>query len=471
MKVLLIQPPLISFTTMVAPNLGLALIAAVLEQDGCEVRVIDAAAENITLDEIINRAREFSPDVAGAGGQTPISHQSLEIFRRLKREVGRSIITIAGGPHFTFTAEESLLECPELDIVVRGEGEYTIRDLCRRLAAGQGLDGVAGITRRTDKGQIVTNPDREPIEDINSLPFPAWHLFPIKKYHWTGINMLGAITSRGCRYGCPHCVTWKMHKGVRFRDPAKIVEELVWVKKMFGIDTFYFHDDAAFTDRQQLEGFLDALERSGETLYWYYESRDDTFFSYQDLWPRMKKNGLFKIALGLDTPNAAARRFYGRKALNLEETERMLSFLKHEIGIQVSVYLLLGSPDETEQSMLQTVNYAKHLYPRFCTFVMGTFVTPFPGTEIFKTFQEKNLLTTRDWKKYGFGMPVFKMRIAPEKASRMYSKLWMDVYARPVVLREIFSNLVSRNRFRRALAKNFLLMPLQMVKLSRIKTG
>jgi radical SAM superfamily enzyme YgiQ (UPF0313 family) len=185
----------------------------------------------------------------------------------------------------------------------------------------------------------------------------------------------------------------------------------------------------------------------------------------------MKKNGLFKIALGLDTPNAAARHFYGRKALNLQETERMLYQLKHELGIQVSVYLLLGSPDETEESMLQTVRYAKHLYPRFCTFVMGTFVIPFPGTEIFQMFEKKNLLTTRDWKKYGFGMPVFKMKIAPEKAGRMYGKLWMDVYARPVVLLEVLRNLVSRNRFRRALAKNFLLMPLQMVKLSRIKTG
>ncbi len=400
-----------------------------------------------------------------------ISHQSLEIFRRLKREVSGSITTIAGGPHFTFTAEESLLECPELDIVIRGEGEYTIREVCRRLAAGQGMDTVAGITRRADSGQIVTNPDREPIEDINSLPFPAWHLFPIKKYHWTGINMLGAITSRGCGFGCPHCVTWKMHRGVRLRDPEKIVAELVRVKKTFGIDTFYFHDDAAFASRHQLEGFLDALERAGETLYWYYESRDDTFFSYRDLWPRMKKNGLFKIALGLDTPNAAARHFYGRKALNLQETERMLYQLKHELGIQVSVYLLLGSPDETEESMLQTVRYAKHLYPRFCTFVMGTFVIPFPGTEIFQMFEKKNLLTTRDWKKYGFGMPVFKMKIAPEKAGRMYGKLWMDVYARPVVLLEVLRNLVSRNRFRRALAKNFLLMPLQMVKLSRIKTG
>jgi magnesium-protoporphyrin IX monomethyl ester (oxidative) cyclase len=455
---------------MTAPNLGLAMIAAVLEQDGIQVKVIDAAAEQLSLDEIINRAREFSPDISGAGGQTAISHFSLEIFRRLKQEVSPNIVTIAGGPHFSFTAEESLQKCPYLDIVVRGEGEYTIREICQRLENTRALNGIAGTTCRNSHGTIVKYPDRPQIADLDSLPFPAWHLFPVKKYHWANINMLGSFTSRGCKYSCPHCITWKIHKGTRRRKPEKIVAELVWVKKNFGVSTFFFHDDTAFTERAHLTGFLDALESCGEKFYWYYEAREDDFLRFRDLWTRMKHNGMFKVALGLDTPNEDIRHYYGRKALKVRETEEMLNYLKHTLGIQISVYLLMGAPWETEQSMQRTLDYAKHLYPRYCSFVMATFVVPYPGTDMFQEMQENNLLTTYDWRDYSFGLPVFKMQVPADRAYQIYKRIWMAVYARPVAFLEIAKNLFSKNKFDRALAKNFLSMPLQMGRLGKIKT-
>src|SRR4030042_5074209 len=108
MRVLLIQPPLFHLRTHVAPNLGLAYIAAVLEQNGVEVQVVDAAAERIFFNEIIDRVRSFKPHLIGAGGQTPVSPRSLTIFERVKREIDPAIITLAGGPHFTFTDRESL---------------------------------------------------------------------------------------------------------------------------------------------------------------------------------------------------------------------------------------------------------------------------------------------------------------------------------------------------------------------------
>jgi len=103
MRVLLIQPPLLYYTRIIkSPNIGLATIAAVLEEAGVEVQVIEANAEGISLDEIIERIRKIKPDLVGSGGQTPISHLSLEIFERTKKEVNKNIITLAGGPHFPF---------------------------------------------------------------------------------------------------------------------------------------------------------------------------------------------------------------------------------------------------------------------------------------------------------------------------------------------------------------------------------
>ena len=359
MRVMLIQPPMFHQQIHLAPNLGLACIAAVLEQDGVEVQVVDAAAENLTYNDIIQGIGLFKPDMIGAGGQTPVSPRSLNIFRRAKREVSPDIVTIAGGPHFTFTDRESLEQCPELDIVVRGEGEATISHLARALQQRESLAGIQGITWRNAGGEIIRNPDREPIADIDALPFPAWHLFPVEKYHWVGNKMLATTSSRGCPYHCPYCVTWKVHKGVRHRSPAKIVEEMVWVKKNFNHDTFFFQDDASFLVRSQMEGFLDALEKCGEKLYWYYETREDVFLSYRDMWQRMRRNGLFKIVFGLETPDQKMRQWFGKNAFDAPAVEKMMDILEKELDMLVSVYLLFGLPQDTQESMEALLQYGK----------------------------------------------------------------------------------------------------------------
>lgn len=468
MKVLLIQPPMLVFKINVSPNLGLAYIAAVLEQAGHEVSVIDAVADNLSFDQLMDRIKDIQPHIIGAGGQTPVSVNSLEIFRRVKREISPDITTVAGGPHFTFTAESSLKECPALDIVVRGEGEYTTRDLCRCLAEKKPLDSVAGITFRSPDNRIVVNPDREQIHDIDDLPFPAWHLFPVHKYHWTKITCLGASTSRGCPYTCHHCITWKIHRGVRRRRPDRIVAELLWVKKNFQVDTFFFQDDASFTTRDQLEGFLDELEKCGEKFYWYYESREDLFLSYRDLWPRMKKNGLFKVAFGLETPNKKLRAFYGRKGFDKSEVEDMLDHLENKLDIQVSVYLLAGSPEDTVETMQETVRYARHLYPRYCSFVVGTLLIPFPGTDFYEEMLKKNLIEIHDWAQYGFGNSVMKLKVSREEMRKAYGKLWPSTYARPVVFIKQLKDFFSRNRFRRAMARCFVPTAIQAITISRL---
>jgi radical SAM superfamily enzyme YgiQ (UPF0313 family) len=351
MKVMLIQPPMLHLKMQLSPNLGLAYIAAVLERDGFDVQVVDAAAENLDYDGVIDRIRAFSPAVIGAGGQTPVSVRSMTIFRRVKEEIGPDIWTVAGGPHFSFAEQRSMAECPELDVIVRGEGEETMSHLCKQLARGGQLHDVSGITWRDGQGKVVRNPDRPPIADIDSIPFPAWHLFPVDKYHWVGNRLLATSSSRGCPYRCPYCITWKMHQGVRQRDPAKIVEEMVWVKKTFNHDTFFFQDDASFLVREQLEGFLDELERCGEELYWYYETREDVFLSFRDLWERMKRNGLFKIVFGLESPDPEQRARFGKKGYDLNAVESMLRTLERDLDLMVSVYLLFDVVEGTEESM------------------------------------------------------------------------------------------------------------------------
>ena len=445
-----------------APNLGLAYIAAVLEKDGVEIKVVDAAAENLHYDDILQRIRLFKPDMIGAGGQTPVSPRSLNIFRRTKREVSSDIVTIAGGPHFTFTDRESLEQCPELDIVVRGEGEATISHLAKALQQRESLAGIQGITWRNDRGEIIRNPDREPITDLDSLPFPAWHLFPVDKYHWVGNKMLATTSSRGCPYKCPYCITWKVHSGVRHRNSAKIVEEMVWVKKNFNHDTFFFQDDASFLVREQMEAFLDALEKCDEKLYWYYETREDVFLSYKDMWKRMKDNGLFKVVFGLETPDPALREKCGKKGFNKRSVENMMKTLEKELDMLVSVYLLFGLPEDTEETMQAILDYGKYLYPDFCSFVVGTLAVPFPGTDMYNQLKEKDLIISYNWKDYGFGKSVIKSSIPPEKLQEIFKGFWIGTYARPKAFLKQLQYFFSSNRFRRAMSKQYIKMAIEM---------
>jgi radical SAM superfamily enzyme YgiQ (UPF0313 family) len=463
MRVVLIQPPMYHLKMQLSPNLGLAYMAAVLERDGFEVQVVDAAAENLDFDAVIERIRAFAPSVIGAGGQTPVIRRSMTIFARAKEEISRDTITVAGGPHFSFADRESLAECPHLDVIVRGEGEETMSRLCKRVAAGEPLDDLRGITWRSNEGQAVRNPARPPIADIDSIPFPAWHLFPVDKYHWVGNRLLATSSSRGCPYHCPYCITWKMHQGVRQRDPARIVEEMVWAKKHFGHDTFFFQDDASFLVREQLERFLDELENSGEKLYWYYETREDVFLRYRDLWERMKRNGLFKIVFGLESPDPEQRERFGKHGYDASSVESMMRTLEKDLDIMVSVYLIFGVPEDTEESLDAILAYARHLYPDYCSFVVGSLAVPFPGTDKFIELKEKDLISSYNWDDYGFGKSVIRSSIPPEKLQDVFSGFWIGTYVRPKPVMKQVQLLLSRNRFRRAMAKQYIVMAAEMI--------
>jgi len=456
MRVLLIQPPLLYYTRIIkSPNIGLATIAAVLEEAGVEVQVIEANAEGISLDEIIERIRKIKPDLVGSGGQTPISHLSLEIFERTKKEVNKNIVTLAGGPHFSFTDKESLQKCSELDVVVRGEAEYTMLNLCEHLENGEDFKHVKGITYRNSDGKIIINSNQDPIQDIDTLPFPAWHLFPVEKYHDKGRKMLAITTARGCVYKCSHCITWKIHKDVRLKSPKRIVDEMIYVKEHFGHDTFFFHDDQSFTYREQLEGFLNELEKRNNNLFWSYETKEEVFCNYRDLWDRMKIHGLFKIYFGVETIDKEGRKFYNRSKYEKERFEEMLSYLEHKLDILVGLYFIIGHPAETEADIRRSLQYSKYLYPDLCSLVLCSLLAPFPGTELYLEMKKQGLILTEDWRYYGSVTPVIKTSVSRKKLQKLYYSFWKNNYGRLYVIVRQLINLFSKNTFRRYMAKGY----------------
>ena len=237
----------------------------------------------------------------------------------------------------------------------------------------------------------LKTPIKNPIKDLDALPFPAWHLFPVDKYHDRGRKTLAITTARGCIYKCPHCITWKIHKDVRLKSPKRIVDEMIYVKEHFGHDIFFFHDDQSFADREQLEGFLNELEKRNNNLFWNYETREEVFYNYRDLWGRMKANGLFRIYFGIETINEKRRKLFNRSKYEKEQFEEMLDYLEHKLDIIVYLYFTMGYPAETEESISRTLQYSKYLYPDLCSFVICSLLMPFPGTELYLKMKEKGL--------------------------------------------------------------------------------
>jgi radical SAM superfamily enzyme YgiQ (UPF0313 family) len=192
------------------PPLGLAYMAAVLEQNGFEVKIFDCPVCEFDHDKLKAELESYQPTMVGIGSMTPTIESALK-SARLTKEVCPDAKVLMGGPHATFAGEEILASEKAVDIIVRGEGEETIVELAKQLPIGE----VKGVTFRKNN-QIVQTANRPYIQDLDSLPLPAYKYLPMEKYNITGRNLLSIISSRGCPYQCPFCVASQMF-GAPFR--------------------------------------------------------------------------------------------------------------------------------------------------------------------------------------------------------------------------------------------------------------
>ncbi|MDI6616928.1 MAG: cobalamin-dependent protein, partial [Syntrophaceae bacterium] len=201
MKVAIVAPPY-PLEEAPAPPLGVSYVAAAFEAAGCRVRIIDYIVSRYTQKKLKAELDTFEPDVVGSTSVTMNFPVAADIVRTAKRH-RPSVLTVMGGPHVTFDAEKTLQTYPEIDLLVMGEGEQTIRELVPRLADRSGWTGVRGLAFRRDNTIVITEP-RELIDDLDSIPRPARHLLPLSRYRALGFP-ISIITSRGCPNACIFC--------------------------------------------------------------------------------------------------------------------------------------------------------------------------------------------------------------------------------------------------------------------------
>ena len=232
--------------------LGLGYLAAVLEKNQYEVDVIDCQALKLSYDQFRNELDKRQPDIIGMTSTT-LTYKSALRIAKIAKEVHPNCLTVLGGVHVTFWDDKALQECPYLDVVVRKEGEKTILELAESFRDGRAFHDILGITCRKGE-EIVRNPDRPYIENLDSLPFPAHHLWPIDRLRKYGKVVFPLMTSRGCVFWCEFCSAVRMFgRNFRMRSPKNVVDELEHLHNNFGTDSFTFYDDAFTVDQSRVE--------------------------------------------------------------------------------------------------------------------------------------------------------------------------------------------------------------------------
>jgi anaerobic magnesium-protoporphyrin IX monomethyl ester cyclase len=404
--------------------LGLGYLAAVLEQNQYPVDVIDCQVLKLSFDEFRTELGKRQPDVVGMTASTLTYQTGLELLK-IAKEVCPNCLTVMGGPHVTFWDDKALEECPELDVVVRREGENTFLELMQRIEAGKDFHDVIGTTCRKDGG-FVRNPDRPYIEDLDSLPFPARHLWPMDRLRKTE-DILYLATSRGCVYWCEFCTTVRMHgRKYRMRSPKNVVNELEYLHKTFKVENFTFCDDAFTVDQPRIAELCREIISRGLKIKWNCGTRVDMIT--KELLMKMKEAGCISVWFGVESGTQEVLDSM-KKGISTEQTIQTLGWVR-ELDLKPVPNVILGFPGETKKSAWKTIKFVEKISPDDVGFY--NVATPFPGTPLYDQVKEKGWLRVTDFDKYDTTTPIFETPwLSMKDLGKLRESAFHHFYLRP----------------------------------------
>jgi radical SAM superfamily enzyme YgiQ (UPF0313 family) len=338
------------------PSLGVLYLAAVLEHHSIEVEVVPSHVLNLDWHDLARKFETDRPDIIGITTTTENRFQSFELARVAKASSPTSCVVL-GGPHCRMTAYDTLAHIPEVDAVVRGEGEMTLLELAQALEANEPLHKVQGLTFRAE-GRIIENPDRPLISDLNTLPMPARHLIPWEKYNFTlevpgqGMQPAGnLITSRGCPFCCTFCATpanWG--RNVRGITPENVIKEVDVLVEQYGAKVIWFYDDTFNYNVKRAERICDLLIERPYSIKWYCELRVDLMS--RELTEKMAAAGMF--GFGIESANERVARDIIKKKATLEQAYRFIDWAQ-ENGIIPNPFFIFSNPTETWDEAQETL--------------------------------------------------------------------------------------------------------------------
>ncbi|MFX1274632.1 MAG: B12-binding domain-containing radical SAM protein [Promethearchaeota archaeon] len=420
-KVVLVNPNFITKSitdNFTIPALGLESIAANI-LDLTQVKIIDAKVRKLTPEEIIKEIDEFHPNIVGISCNFTIGVDfALKIAKESKL---RGYHTILGGWHPNFVHSE-VLKLSYIDVIVRGEGEVTFRELIEN----KNLEDIEGISYKNNNN-IINNPDRALIKDLNVLPLPARHLRNNGSYYQIFQMPIDVIeTSRGCPYKCTFCNIHLFHRGTyRIKDTKKVIKELKLIARQKRRQNVLIVDDNFTANMKRVENICDLIIKEGIKLDFICQSRIDVITKNPKVIKKMSDAGFWLFFLGIESFNQNSLNAI-QKRVKFKDIIKAIKIL-HDNNIIIIGSLLIGSNiEEKEEDTDLMIRIVKKLR---IDFPLYSIMTPLPGTEFRELMIKKDYLLSNNWSEYNFTTAVNRLKyLSKEKLEQLLSKAYYYGY-------------------------------------------
>jgi len=449
MKILLVAPSSSAiygcFHAPDHPPLGLAYLAAVLEREGHRIRIVDVDADRFSEADFTKLLKDEGYGLVGITTTTPTFNNAVYLTHLVKKH--SSAKTVLGGIHVTNMPLESI-SIDSVDFVIKGEGEVTIVELARALEEQQEPDKIDGLFYKKDS-RVIQNKERQLIEDLNSLPFPARYLFKHTSYNYPDALFKPAMpimTSRGCPASCSFCCSRTIFtREFRARRPENIVDEIEYLIKEFKAKEIHIWDDNFVTQKNRVFDIRDEIKRRNIKIKFAFPNGIRSDYVDLELLRALKDMGTYSVAYGVESGNQAVLDRVN-KNLKLEQIERVFKQTKR-LGIETWAFFMIGLPGETARTIKDTIDFAVKLNPDVAKFHI---LKPFPGSEIYAEFTKQGLLWDKEFNHFGVHTaPVHRLEaLSSEEILNWQKQAYREFYLRPSILLKQVLRLKSINRLK-----------------------
>lgn len=406
------------------PPVSLATIGAVLEENGHDVRIIDCPAQGVRWENLGPLIRTSLPHIVIWSTATPSIQSDLELASLIKN-FNRDILTSVFGTHVTVLARPCLESFPDLDFVIRNEPEITARELVKALQSGGALPDVLGLSFRDKAAWIVHNPDRPFIDDLDSLPLPAWHRLKLDCYRLPlkGRRYLIVSPLRGCPFSCTFCTAQTYYgKKLRRRTVESVLKEIEHDIENFGIRDFLFWAETFVVDKDYVRNLCRAIIESEIRISWVTNSRVDTIDAR--LLQLMARAGCWMISYGIESGSQEVLNI-ACKGTEIDQAP-LAVYDAQKAGIKTAGHFILGLPGDTEESIKGTISYAKQLGLDFAQFYGAV---PFPGSRLYDQATVQGWIPNPDFSRFRQDHAVMDLpTVSPDTVNRLRLTAYRKFY-------------------------------------------
>ena len=464
MKVLFVEPPKDLWFVMgdyLPPPYGIIQLAAYLEQhDGnVKIEVLDCNAQHVGWKDLERFIEKSKPDVVASSSLATCNAYVVVRALETAKFVNPGILTVAGGQHFTATAQESLERYPDIDVIVRGEGERTLTELVQRVQMKTGFSNVEGISFRQGGG-VVHGPDRPLIADLEELPYPGYHLVgpSIRKYHFAamaGIDAPYALIegARGCVHQCSFCTQWRHWQGrFRSKSPKRIADEMEFCYRRYGSRFIWLTDDNLGAGTRVRDLADELIQRNiPSDFMWFVQARCDDIIRNKKILGKLRKSGLRWVLLGVENSDPTTLANF-KKDVTPQYAKEAVDLLKRN-DILAHAMFIIGGRKDTAESISNLRRFADELDPDFAIFAI---LTPFPGNDVSDEVKRNGWIEDSNWSHYDMIHAIMptetlsRMEVQEElyKCYREFYGSWRrrirGIFARNEMRRRLFWHMLSK---------------------------